>query len=68
MFDEVLELVRHQPFAHTCTRAGSKAGIDAVHIYTEMDVAYLPLLQLPLDIFGNEADAFEVDRVHRVDT
>ena len=44
MFDEILELVRHQPFAHACPCTGCKAGIDTVHVYAEMDIPYLPFL------------------------
>ena len=54
--------------SHTRSRARSETGVYAIHVYAEMHVADLPFLQFPLDILSYEADAFQMDRLHRIDT
>ena len=68
MIHEVIKLIRHQSLTHTSSRARSETGVYAIHVYAEMHVADLPFLQFPLDILSYEADAFQMDRLHRIDT
>ena len=53
---------------HTGSRARGETGVYAIHVYAEMHVADLPFLQFPLDILRNEADTFQMDRLHRIST